>query len=67
MKMSTIVLIVVLILTLYYYTAENFEIVETVGRHVYDFFTGMYTNLQEKADKGIIEGMLDWLKNIIYN
>jgi hypothetical protein len=35
MRISTILLIVVLILVLYYYTAETFEVVEVVGKVVY--------------------------------
>ena len=62
-------MIVVLILVLYYYTAETFEVVEVVGRHVYAIVKEVAQNIQEPVNgeavgDNILERMVKKVKSV---
>ena len=79
MRFSTIVIITLLILALYYYTAETFNVVKTVGKYVFhvvkdaalvrsvDEYNNEVTNdiksIPEKI-KSIPEKIVEIVKNI---
>lgn len=53
MRISTIVIITLLILALYYYTAESFPIVQTVGKYMANMVkdAAVVTSLEEYSDE----------------
>lgn len=62
MRISTIVLIILMILVLYYYTAQTFDVVETVGRYILTLAENAITDLKEAAGQ---ESQQDKEENII--
>ena len=76
MQISTIIIITLLIVALYIYTAERFDVVETVGKYVGNFMkdviTGRYIKEPSEDQKQKIiditeqfkEKIRDTLKNI---
>ena len=55
MQISTIIIITLLILALYIYTAEKFDVVETVGKYIGNFMkdvmTGRFTKEPSEEHK----------------
>ncbi len=48
MRISTILIIIAMILALYYYTAQTFEVVEVVGKHVFALVKNIALDLSEQ-------------------
>ena len=65
MKFSTIILIILFIAALYYYTSETFEVVEIVGKHVFTFVTGMYKDVQQEVEEGTFDTAIHNLKEFL--
>ena len=71
MNISTIVIIVLLILALYYYTSENFEVIQTVGKHIFVVVkdAAVVRSLDEYQDEITedIKGIPKTIENIFEN
>ncbi len=75
MQISTIIIITLLIVALYIYTAERFDVVETVGKYVGNFMkdviTGRYIKEPSKDQKreiiGIADIIKDKIRDMLYN
>lgn len=52
MKLSTVIIISLFIFLLYYYTAETYDTVRIVGNHVYKFFDGVFSDIQQENNQG---------------
>lgn len=59
MKPSTIVLIVVFILVLYYYTAETYDVVKIVGKNVYNLVGDVISDIGEHEQQGVYDRIKD--------
>ncbi len=59
MKPSTIVLIVVFILVLYYYTAETYDVVKIVGKNVYNLVGNVISDIGEHDQRGVYDRIKD--------
>jgi hypothetical protein len=65
MKVSTIAIITLLILALYYYTAERFEIVQTVGQYVAQLVKGMGQDLKEGTTGEAVRNIRHDAENVL--
>lgn len=64
MKPSTIVLIVVFILVLYYYTAETYDVVKVVGKNVYNLVGDVISDIGEHEQQGVYDRIKDSLSDL---
>ena len=63
MKLSTVIIISLFIFLLYYYTAETYDTVRIVGNHVYKFFDGVFSDVQQENDQGAYNNIKEDVKN----
>ncbi len=62
MKLATAIIILLLILGLYYYTAETYDIAKVVGKYAYEFISNVYQELKEKSEKGDFDKPVEDIK-----
>jgi hypothetical protein len=62
MRLSTIIIIFILIFSLYYYTAETFDMVEIVGKNVYSFVANVVLDFKEGQEKGTFDDIKEDLE-----